>query len=464
MENLWKKESNRPKIYVNPFKGIDEEYVEQVFDWLRQPNRRRLRHKIVSQPIPHDRQLRKRKLTAPIEVPHKQRKVAPKHGNERKGFNRKAPPAFSPKLSFARHNQFPDIAKVLDVKHDAKFGRHFIANRNIDVGEIIAVGRPFAEAVVCYSSSKKFYCLTCKKIGTDFIGCDNCADVKFCSKKCRSLNHAHQLECNSIYHRIESLEIKLAIQMVLNAIQGFSNADDLIRYFEKLLANNSLCQNGLILSLTKSSREDNILRAYKAYQCLMNMKSINNLFNSERTKRFLAHLVLHYLAIIPTNVWDSELNDEKNFAMRYIYGAMSLFNHNCAPNAFYSIKDNYGYCLTVRPIKKGEQIFVNYLGDRVEESKANRQSYIKREWGFVCDCERCKPKSRRFDTREMVEDPSWEYINSHFEDYLFPLGSNPRNRLRDECANFLRRHGNNWTKTLDNVIKLFILAITHEKR
>lgn len=149
--------------------------------------------------------------------------------------------------------------------------------------------------------------------------------------------------------------------------------------------------------------------------------------------------------------------------MRYIYDVISLFNHSCCPNAFYAIKDNHGYCLTVRPIKKGEQVFVNYLGDSVCDTRANRQSYIKR-WGFECDCERCKPKPNRMDTRYLVEDRSLKYIKSAYDDYLLPRGSKLRNRLKRECANFLKMHGHTWTRRLDDVIKLFLLTITYEQQ
>lgn len=321
MEQLWKKESRRSSAYyVDFFKKFDEDQKEQAYDWLRQQCKRTMKRKCRTrqnpgkQPISHDRVLRKRKLSEPTEVPSKQKKIDKRLRSRKADINRRVNArTFLPKLSFEPHAQFPDIANVLEIKHDEHFGRHIVAKCNIEVGKVIAVSKPFADAVVCQSSTIRFYCLTCKKIGTDFIDCENCADVKFCSEDCRSLNHVHQLECNSIFHRIDCLDVKLAIQMILIAIKGFSTVDDLIRHFETLLVNDSLCNNGLMLRLTRSSQGDEVFRAYKAYQCLMMMQSIIILFNTERKKRFLMHLVLQYTAIISSNVWDIEVNDDKNF-------------------------------------------------------------------------------------------------------------------------------------------------------
>lgn len=144
--------------------------------------------------------------------------------------------------------------------------------------------------------------------------------------------------------------------------------------------------------------------------------------------------------------------------MRYIHDVISLFNHSCAPNAFYSIEENHGFCITVRPIKKGEQVFVNYLGDVVNESRFNRQSYLKRQWRFECECERCMPKRNRVNNLTMIEDSSLKYINSHYDDYLLPFRSKLRHRLKDECVKFLQKHGFYWTEQLDKVIRLFILT------
>lgn len=151
--------------------------------------------------------------------------------------------------------------------------------------------------------------------------------------------------------------------------------------------------------------------------------------------------------------------------MKYIHDSISLFNHSCAPNVFYDIIGNVGYCLTIRPIRRGEQVFVSYLGDRVEDSKASRQSYLQEEWEFECQCERCNKRHGtkvRYD--KMAADSSLRYTYDHHKDYKLPFQSKIRKRLRDECAMFMQKFGFKWTNTLDSVTRLFCLACTHKEK
>lgn len=308
MESLWKKEKPGG-CYVDCFKNVDANCTKEILNWLQCQKKYTMKQNDIYRINLQSRQLRKRKTTGEKNITIK--RVATRRSNKR---NRsKGTPAFLLKLSFAAHHEYADIANVLQINENEKFGRHIVANCNIDVGKVIAVGIPYADAVICNPSSKKFYCLTCKKTDSNFIDCDNCHDVKFCSQECRTNNHVHQLECNSVYHRIQNSEVKLIVQMVLIAITNFSNADNLISRYENLLANNPVDKNGLMLKLTRFSCKHNILHAYQAFQCLMTIQSIKTLFKSMAHQRFLMHLVLYYGAIIPSNSWEIQLNDDKNF-------------------------------------------------------------------------------------------------------------------------------------------------------
>lgn len=320
MENLWKKESNRISAqYVDCFKNIDADYVKKISTWLNRHNKQTKSRKnnailVNSQ----NRLLRKRKVIAQNEkIIKKQHTIVTKHGrNSRKNLKRNVIEEFQAKLSFPEHEHFSGIANVLEIKEYEQYGRHFIANCNIDIGKVIAVGAPFAEVVISPSTTKNLYCNKCKKCATNFISCNNCDDVKFCSEECRSSDGVHQLECNSIYHQIKCFDVKLAVHMVLIAIQNYSTAQNFIQHFETLISHSPICQNGIMLRLNRSSCDDNILLGYEAYNCLMAMPNIQDFFKTKRQQRFLMHLVLHYAAIIPSNAWTTQLNDDKEFGMK----------------------------------------------------------------------------------------------------------------------------------------------------
>jgi len=85
-----------------------------------------------------------------------------------------------------------------------------------------------------------------------------------------------------------------------------------------------------------------------------------------------------------------------------IYQKGSFFNHNCAPNVTrdFSKNDFYVEFSAMEPIKKGQQLFAEYVV-RSKPVKSRRKKLL-RNYGFLCNCERCveelaelKPKRRR---------------------------------------------------------------------
>jgi hypothetical protein len=101
-----------------------------------------------------------------------------------------------------------------------------------------------------------------------------------------------------------------------------------------------------------------------------------------------------------------------------LYGAMSMFNHSCAPNVVLhfveshaapaassssspslssssssssSVSDEFGSLLAVayviEEVKKGDQLFISYMV--ADTSVVTRRKHFQAMWGFVCRCDRC---------------------------------------------------------------------------
>lgn len=83
------------------------------------------------------------------------------------------------------------------------------------------------------------YCLTCHDDKNVYIPCNNCSNVKFCCLECKTTNQSHQYECQSIFHTVKyrnnnGIEIKLAIQVVLEALAIFKgNVENLQQQIEE---------------------------------------------------------------------------------------------------------------------------------------------------------------------------------------------------------------------------------------
>lgn len=86
------------------------------------------------------------------------------------------------KLSYPPHKNLPFIADCLEVKINEKYGRHVITNRDLKVGDIVAVEKPFCSILLAKStlfeiSESNIYqrCLSClKENSLDLIPCSTC--------------------------------------------------------------------------------------------------------------------------------------------------------------------------------------------------------------------------------------------------------------------------------------------------
>lgn len=70
----------------------------------------------------------------------------------------------------------------------------------------------------------------------------------------------------------------------------------------------------------------------------------------------------------------------------------SLLNHSCAPNVTRLVDGITSVIVVERIIKAGEQVFQDaglYESNHRYVVKEERQTYLKRQWNFVCQCEAC---------------------------------------------------------------------------
>ncbi|KAF8346577.1 SET domain-containing protein [Amanita rubescens] len=68
---------------------------------------------------------------------------------------------------------------------------------------------------------------------------------------------------------------------------------------------------------------------------------------------------------------------------------LSRVNHSCSPNATcrWILKDIMFELRALRPIKKGEQIFISYI--YLLQSRSDRQEHLQSSYAFACTCPSC---------------------------------------------------------------------------
>lgn len=369
------------------------------------------------------------------------------------------------KLDFPPNEQFPCMANVLEVQQNAEFGRHIVAKDDIDVGQTILIEKGY---ISLGSAPDRVLCYHCMEGDKNFIACPNCTDVMFCNDKCRDENIIHEKFCGANLNRMPH-DVRYLAESVLMGIFAFSTASKMMPFVLETIsmrgqqlptaANDLKTKYELFLSLQPDKPERLDLElVYKVFTALMDNASIKRMFDSVQSKRFLMHLVAEHSLIISNNVFVISVS---NGTIGKKMGLVtSLFNHSCAPNIFNGLNGDTDVFIAVRPIKKGDQVFVTYkLGDLPTQL---RQMMLQAKFGFICKCDKCDGNwfdaDYLADCIEMKSYPDFELLKAAHQKQRFNIP-----HLKEKCVEFLREFGHRrWSEEMDVALKVYTQILFNE--
>ncbi|XP_055298795.1 uncharacterized protein LOC129566676 [Sitodiplosis mosellana] len=314
------------------------------------------------------------------------------------------------------------MANVLEMKYNEKFGRHFVAKQDIDVGKVIVVEEAFITMIVMHAGLN--ICDTCFKHMTNFIACQNCTFGLFCDEICAQ-NDLHKMRCGRSSKDDNPL-VEYAIRSIVCALDIFAADDDSACYVDTLMSfvenviqdpkkmanvphsivdNKSKYRLFLTLNLWLGSlKEDELMaRAHDAFEILLKMPQIKAAFSSHKKSRFLMHLCVFHTYLVFCNSFQNQANGG-------IFLLRNHFNHSCAPNVLCSNYENKSTCITSRHVKKGDQLFISYGSGYFNHSRAERQKGLSNDFGFQCECEKCKNKSYPISSDVIKSDAEYQYL------------------------------------------------------
>lgn len=383
-----------------------------------------------------------------------------------------------PKLSFEPSKQIPVFANSIKIEPNDRDGHRLIATTDLHVGETIFlepsyVGESYAE--------KYLACNICLNLNENLIPCTKCTVAMFCHDKCEN-NDFHKIECDikqcSIVTHSHSMNFRIpVIRSILMAIRAFSTIEALIEFVEQTMAsgspgipsfNDDKSKYKTFLKLNGDTASTHVYEpiAYSLYQTMLHQTNIAEMFSTEKFKRFLMHLVFQHLFILASNSTNvsrtiRDALNPQDIAMATVALQLcvlrSFFKHACARNIALIVDNGSTAGIVVRPIKKGEQLFISQ-SDILPESYSERKQYLWTCFGIRCNCELCELRSNEL--------PEIHFLRSNFDfQYIFKSGRGPRDlytddeaeRLREKCKSFLEQFGScKWCKEIDWVVGFYI--------
>lgn len=123
---------------------------------------------------------------------------------------------------------FPCMAKVLTMKENKIFGKHIVANSDIDVREIVVAAPAFATIDYLIHNNDSG-CFQCGKKSKSKIQCPHCIDVWFCNDRCKA-NRIHRNKCDRTFKSSDCSIIRLMTQMITVACKSVDDITTLLEF------------------------------------------------------------------------------------------------------------------------------------------------------------------------------------------------------------------------------------------
>lgn len=305
-------------------------------------------------------------------------------------------------LSFEAHDSFPSMVKVLSLNENKRFGKHLIANSNIDVGDCIMAAPAFAS--IEYLVRTGLGCFECGEVTECKIQCSHCIDIWFCSDRCRKSEN-HQQKCDPLFESSDCRIVRLTTQIITTAFNSVVDISSMLEFCRGLLLHNKksnkchppYSEYGEILTLKGQPNPVDSKIARRVVKYIMQQHQFESVsLNVQELKRILFTIAYRHANSIPINAFDENVKCSEGgaYVRLAIFNVLCRINHSCNPNLDHYIDDDdVTYCVANRPIKTGEQLFINYFGDLKFESTEERKKHIRENWHFECKCQLCYSRS-----------------------------------------------------------------------
>ncbi|XP_017069459.1 SET and MYND domain-containing protein 4 [Drosophila eugracilis] len=322
------------------------------------------------------------------------------------------------KLSFDSHPQVPYIADCLELRESADEGRFVVTNRDLVVGDLVAVEQPFCSTLL--TPMRYIRCATCKRENyLTLIPCDSCCSVMFCSEECkqRAMSSYHRFECPIIdfLHRMFNKIHGIALRTTLGALDLYPSIEELMAFCEQP-QNQHKC--AFDLDYSQLSPQEHY-RAIHGLVTNQHMRSVSDLFQrsvvcavlkhfiieftplkdhlgGEEGINFFTDLLFRHLQTSPSNMFGIDLVEQVNETKddqshsSGAYAFLSLLNHSCAPNTLRIFEGTKAYLFVLRPIKAGNVLYDNYGAHFAIFNKQRRLDTLSMQYRFDCKCEGCE--------------------------------------------------------------------------
>lgn len=333
-----------------------------------------------------------------------------------------------PTPTYGENKNLAYASAVLELKYNADKGRHIITNRDIKMGDILFVEKPYAFVVL--PDQYKSHCHHCCSSYLAPIPCLECIMALYCSDDCRreSWEQYHRWECGGGLEIMHSIGIAhLGLRVVLKAgplcklkarytdLKGKSALGIDGKYGNK--TDNYDAVYHLMPHLEKMQTEDLFQYATTATMLTLYLRHCTDYFGTDPDQstlclvgglilRHIAQLVCNAHAItklqtLPPEHENQQVVTETQVRVATaIYPTASMMNHSCDPSIINSFHNEVLIVRACKDIPNGGEVFNCYGPHFRHMKRKDRQEVLQSQYFFKCVCEPCSlPLQQDFQER-----------------------------------------------------------------
>jgi hypothetical protein len=311
------------------------------------------------------------------------------------------------------------VANCLYLDKSDEFGYHIRTKEDLNVGTIVAAERHLVSSMIEDRSYER--CDHCKSRGLlNLLPCDSCVRAMYCSEKCRQeafeCYHMHTCGSDDIFSENSTCMLKL----FCFGLNCFDNPTEFGKFLEEVGKSRVTAWD---MDFRGLSQKEVNKKLFQAANSVKQDKSVILSQTEDKLKdyaeyiAFITGLLFNFLKFKDVLVTEEQRDILRNFAYwqyliqndHFIFcgwnrptessfysllgmGSLTLtyyFNHSCAPNIYQFYDDSKVHFIVLRPIKKGEQLFIEYgMKNFLTAAFNERQEYLNINH-FKCKCEAC---------------------------------------------------------------------------
>lgn len=265
-------------------------------------------------------------------------------------------------------------SNCIEIQSGEGYGRQVVATRDIKMGEVLSVEKPFGFVMF---QELYVHCHECSELCYNLIPCKTCTEALYCSETCRvnAWESYHQYECPiclSLCHNLLATQLVMLPLRILFKSKINQECDDCAEEDEMYRSDRYKEVANLLNHLDKMEPLTLFMWTLFAAQVFNMLKeetdyldSFQNMSKSD-AEDTVKELLLTNMGVYKVNsVFVDHLILTGNTKRSSIFGSAiypfySMFNHSCFSNTYAERRGSSKIVLAKKSIKKGDQCFINY--------------------------------------------------------------------------------------------------------